>query len=72
MTIAMEIAWRKVVYKLSSECAHLPKDMNVTADALSRLAAVPPARLPAPLLNVPRAECCPWASVWRAWVARAG
>ena len=72
MTIAREIAWRKAVYKLSFECAHLPKDMNVTADALSRLAAVPPTRLPSHLSNVPRATGCPWASVWRAWVARAG
>ncbi|CAK0883768.1 unnamed protein product, partial [Prorocentrum cordatum] len=47
LVVAREIAWRAARWPLHFECAHLPKEFNLVADSLSRLAAVPPAAFPA-------------------------
>ena len=70
LMIAREIAWRQAKWPLFFDCHHLPKESNTTADALSRLAAVPPSTVPASLLTVPRVAAPPWNSVWLAWVPR--
>ncbi|CAK0872915.1 unnamed protein product, partial [Prorocentrum cordatum] len=56
LVVAREIAWRAVRWPLHFECAHLPKEFNLVADALGRLAAVPPAAFPAQLRGVPRSS----------------
>ena len=69
--VAREISWRRAKWPMHFDCAHLPKEHNVDADALSRLAAVPPCAPPLFTLHVRRAELPPWDRVWRAWVPRA-
>ncbi len=44
--IARELAWRKAACGWQYRVAHLPKELNVLADALSRAASVPPAPKP--------------------------
>eukprot|EP00972_Heterocapsa_arctica_P031240 4600139-Heterocapsa_arctica.AAC.1 len=44
--IARELAWRKASFGWQYAVAHLPKELNVLADALSRVASVPPAPQP--------------------------
>eukprot|EP00972_Heterocapsa_arctica_P108670 16001648-Heterocapsa_arctica.AAC.2 len=44
--IARELAWRKAAFGWQYAVAHLPKELNVLADALSRAASVPPAPQP--------------------------
>ena len=70
LLVARELAWRRAKWPLFFDCHHLPKESNVTADALSRLAAVPPSTVPASLLTVPRVAAPPWNAVWLAWVPR--
>ena len=70
LTIARELSWRQARWPLHFDVAHLPKDLNVAADALSRLAAVPVSSLPTELLHVPRVPADSWETVWRAWVPR--
>eukprot|EP00959_Pyramimonas_sp_CCMP1952_P272324 5693520-Pyramimonas_sp.AAC.1 len=68
LVVAREIAWRVARWPLHFECAHLPKEFNLVADSLSRLAAVPPAAFPARLRGVPRSPVPAWRRVWRARV----
>jgi hypothetical protein len=44
--IARELAWRRAAFGWQYSVAHLPKELNVLADALSRAASVPPAPQP--------------------------
>ncbi|CAK0908047.1 unnamed protein product, partial [Prorocentrum cordatum] len=60
LVVAREIAWRAARWPLHFECAHLPKELNLVADSLSRLAAVPPAAFPARLHGVPRSPVPAW------------
>ena len=72
LIIAREVAWRQAKWPLHFECQHLPKEHNLLADALSRLAAIPPCAKPAALSAVPRRACPPWHTVWQAWVPLCG
>ena len=47
--VARELSWRKVAYRWHFQVAHLPSELNVWADALSRLFADPPHVFPAVL-----------------------
>jgi hypothetical protein len=44
--IARELAWRKAAFGWEYQVAHLPKELNLLADALSRAASIPPAPQP--------------------------
>jgi hypothetical protein len=44
--IARELAWRKAAFGWEYQVAHLPKELNLIADALSRAASIPPAPQP--------------------------
>ena len=68
LTVARELCWRQAKWPLHFDVEHLPKDRNLDADALSRIAAVPPCAAPAFTLHTPRQDCPPWHTVWRAWI----
>ena len=44
--VARELAWRRIARRWHYELAHLPKERNDEADALSRLQAVPAREVP--------------------------
>ncbi|CAK0821592.1 unnamed protein product, partial [Prorocentrum cordatum] len=46
LDVAREIAWRKARYNWTFTTAHIPAELNDDADALSRLTAAPPKKLP--------------------------
>ena len=54
LEIAREIAWRKAKFRWAFEAAHLPSEVNVLADKLSRLHAPEAASVPSELKDARR------------------
>jgi len=70
LTISREISWRKIRFNWHFGVQHLPKDQNTVADALSRMYAPSPAKLPVVLQSplIKRRSTPLWPDVWQAWV----
>ena len=66
LQVAREVAWRQVRMPWHFRCAHLPSERNVVADALSRVAAIPPLPLPLILLGTVQRKVPPWSEIFRA------
>ena len=67
--VAREFAWRKALMHWRLEFSHLPSELNVRADALSRLYAPEPASFPSDLKGVSQAGAPTQApEFWRAWL----
>ena len=66
LDVAREIAWRKARYSWTFTTAHIPAELNDDADALSRLTAEPPKKLPERLHSVPRASAPSWHQAFQA------
>ena len=64
LAISRELAWRRARRNWTLGCGHLPSEANSMADALSRLCAEVPAKLPAVLSNVPQRDAPELASFW--------
>ena len=65
LAIARELAWRKARYQWSFAVAHLPKEQNTVADALSRLQAPDAAPLPKEVSQAVWRDPTTVASFWK-------
>ena len=70
LIVAREIAWRKARFERFYKVSHIPSKLNLVADALSRLQAVPPAEFPACLSasSVIQFHRPAWEVLWAAWI----
>lgn len=69
--VAIELAWRKAIYGWCIVPSHLPSEHNELADALSKLAAVPPSAFPQRLKGVPVTRAPSQDSIlWKAWIGQ--